>query len=142
MNGPQSLILQAAVRFLLPLQLLFSLFMLFRGHNQPGGGFIAGLVTSGAIALYLFAFDVERTRELVRVEPQVLWGVGLLFCASSTLVSVFLGYPLMTSIWWEPKLPVLGTVSLSTPLVFDTGVYLAVVGTVFAIVRGLAEEGD
>lgn len=137
MNRP-SLIVQTTARFLLPLQLVFSIFMLLRGHNQPGGGFIAGLITAGAIALYLFAFDLERTKELVRLEPQTLWGLGLLFCATSTLPSVFMGYPLMTSIWWEPVVPIFGTVQLSTPLIFDTGVYLAVIGTVFAIVSGLA----
>lgn len=142
MITPQSLILQTAARFLLPLQLIFSFFLLLRGHNEPGGGFIAGLVAAGAVALYLFAFDVARTQDLLRVAPQDLLGIGVLLAALSGVPALLLGLPYLTALWWEPVFPFFGTVKLSTPLIFDIGVYLTVIGTVLAIVLALAEAED
>jgi len=138
----QSLILITATRFLLPLQLLFSIFLLLRGHNEPGGGFIAGLVAAGAIALYLFAFDVERTRDLIRFSPYDLFGVGLFLGAIAGLPAMFLGHPYFTALWWRPEFPFFGEVALSTPLLFDIGVYLTVIGSVLAIVLALAEAEE
>lgn len=135
----KSLILHTATKFLLPLQLLFSVFLLLRGHNEPGGGFIAGLVAAGAIALYLFAFDVEETRELIRFSPHDIFGVGLLMACLAGIPPLFLGYPYFTALWWEPVFPFFGEVKLSTPLIFDIGVYLTVIGSVLAIVLALAE---
>lgn len=137
-----SLILQTATRFLLPLQLLFSIFLLLRGHDEPGGGFIAGLVAAGAVALYLFAFDIQKTRELIRFSPHDLIGVGLVSAIVSGLPALVLGYPFLTALWWEPVFPFFGTVKLSTPLIFDIGVYLTVIGSVLAIVLALAEAEE
>ena len=137
-----SLILQTATRFLLPLQLLFSIFLLLRGHDEPGGGFIAGLVGAGAVALYLFAFDIQQTRELIRFSPHDLIGVGLVAAIVSGLPALILGYPFLTALWWEPVFPFFGTVKLSTPLIFDIGVYLTVIGSVLAIVLALAEAEE
>lgn len=138
----KSLILHTATRFLLPLQLLFSLFLLLRGHNEPGGGFIAGLVAAGAIALYLFAFDVEKTRELIRFSPHDLFGLGLLLACLAGIPALLLGHPYFTALWWRPEFPFFGEVALSTPLIFDIGVYLTVIGAVLAIVLALAEAEE
>lgn len=135
----KSLILVTATRFLLPLQLLFSIFLLLRGHDEPGGGFIAGLVAAGAIALYLFAFDVQKTHELLRFTPHDLFGWGLLIGALSGVPALLMGKPYLTALWWEVQFPFFGEVKLSTPLVFDIGVYLAVIGAVLAVVIALAE---
>jgi multicomponent Na+:H+ antiporter subunit B len=137
-----SLILHTATRFLLPLQLLFSIFLLLRGHDEPGGGFIAGLVAAGALALYLFAFDIERTRRLIRVAPHELIGMGLLFSALSGVPALLMGYPYLTALWWEPVFPFFGKVKLSTPLIFDVGVYLTVIGAVLTIVLALAQAEE
>lgn len=138
----KSLILIAATRFLLPLQLLFSIFMLLRGHDQPGGGFIAGLVAAGAIALYLFAFDIQSTYRLLRVTPHDLFGWGVFFAVISGLPSLVMGKPYLTAIWLKYQIPFFGQVKLSTPLLFDIGVYLTVIGGVLAIVIALAEVED
>ena len=138
----KSLILHTATRFLLPLQLLFSLFLLLRGHNEPGGGFIAGLVAAGAIALFLFAFDVEKTRELIRFSPHDLFGLGLLLACLAGVPALLLGKPYFTALWWRPEFPFFGEVALSTPLIFDVGVYLTVIGAVLAIVLALAEAEE
>ncbi len=66
-----TLILHTAALFIMPLQLMFSVFLLFRGHDEPGGGFIGGLVASGAFVLYAFAFGSEATRRILRVAPRV-----------------------------------------------------------------------
>lgn len=138
----KSLILHTATKFLLPLQLLFSIFLLLRGHDEPGGGFIAGLVAAGAIALYLFAFNLEKTRQLLRVSPHDLFGTGLLLAALSGVPAMFLGKPFFTALWWELEFPFLGGVKLSTPLIFDIGVYLTVIGAVLAIVMALSEAEE
>lgn len=134
----QSLILSTATRYLLPLLLLFSVFLLIRGHNEPGGGFVGGLVAAAAFALYAIAFDVPRTRQLLRLDPHVLIGVGLLIAVLSGVFGLFSGLPFMTAIWVKQTLPILG--KLGTPVLFDIGVYLVVLGVVLKIIFALAEE--
>ena len=138
----QSLILQTATRFLLPLQLLFSIFLLLRGHNEPGGGFIAGLVAAGAIALYLFSFNIEETKELIRFSPHDIFGLGLFLALVAGLPPLFLDMPYFTALWWTPEFPFFGEIKLSTPLIFDIGVYLTVIGAVLAILLALAEAEE
>ena len=138
MMKSRSLILHTAARFLLPLQLTFSLFLLLRGHDEPGGGFIAGLVAAGAIALYLFAFDVPKTRKLLRTSPHDIFGWGLLIAAFSGIPALLIGKPYLTALWWELEFP-FGDIKLSTPLIFDIGVYLVVIGAVLSIIITLAE---
>lgn len=135
-----TLILYAATRFLMPLQLLFSVFLLLRGHDEPGGGFIAGLVASGAFSLYLFTFGSELTRDLMRIDPRSLIGVGLLLGVLSAFPALLQGQPLLTSQWWLLPLPGGVELKLSTPLIFDLGVYLTVIGTVMTFVVALAES--
>jgi len=133
-----TLILSTATRYMLPLMLLFSIFLLLRGHNEPGGGFVGGLVAASAFALYAFAYKVDQARKALRVEPLSLIGVGLLLIVISGTLSVFRGLPYMTGLWLKEPLPVLG--KLGTPVVFDTGVYLAVVGVTLTIIFSLAES--
>jgi len=134
----RSLILQTATRYLVPLLLLFSIYVLLRGHNEPGGGFVGGLVAAAAFSLYLIAFDVAQVRRALHFEPRHFIGGGLLIAVSSAALSLLQGKPFMTSIWDDTTLPAIG--KLSTPLFFDLGVYLVVVGVVMLIVFTLAEE--
>lgn len=135
-----SLILQTAARFLLTLMLLFSVFLLLRGHDLPGGGFIGGLVASTAFALYAFAFDVESARRALSVSPQLLVAVGLLVALLSGTTALPEGLAYMTPRWIETVLPAMGEVKVGTPLLFDLGVYLVVIGVVLLITFSLAEE--
>lgn len=133
-----TLILHTASLFLLPLQLLFSIFLLLRGHDEPGGGFIAGLVAAGAFVLYLFAHGVTSTRKIMRADPRDLLGLGLMLGALATLPALLIGEPFFTAQWlsfyvFEAQ------IKLSTVLLFDTGVYLAVLGTILTIVVSLTE---
>jgi multicomponent Na+:H+ antiporter subunit B len=134
----QSLVLSTATRYLLPLLILFSIFLLLRGHNEPGGGFVGGLVAAAAFSLYAIAFDVQRTRELIRIEPRVLIAAGLLTAFFSGAIAWLVGKPFMTALWHKQSLPILGKVG--TPLLFDVGVYLVVLGVVLLIIFSLMED--
>jgi multicomponent Na+:H+ antiporter subunit B len=133
-----SSILQTATRVLLPLLLLFAVFLLLRGHNQPGGGFVAGLVVASSFVLYAIAFGVDASRRALLVGPSTLLGAGPLVALTSGLPAVLRGQPFMTAQWAELPFGA-GTVALGTPLVFDLGVCLAVIGVVLTIVFTLAE---
>ena len=131
-------ILRSGTRFLVPLMLLFSLFLLVRGHNEPGGGFVGGLVAATAIALVLLSEGLAEARRLLRVDPLALVAAGLLVALASGVPPLLRGWPYMTGLWLKVPLPVVGKVGL--PVVFDVGVYLVVLGIVLAILFALAEE--
>ena len=133
-----SLILRTAALLVLPLQLLFSIFLLLRGHDEPGGGFIGGLVAAGALALYLYASDVKALNRLLRISPKDLLAVGLLLGLLATVPSIFLGEAFFTAQWLEISLGD-NLIKLSTVLIFDIGVYLTVVGTLVTMFSALAE---
>lgn len=134
-----SLILSTATRYMLPLLVLFSIFLLLRGHNEPGGGFVGGLVAAAAFALYAFAFNVENARQALRVNPRQLIGIGLLTAVGSGMLGLLMGHPFMKGLWSKNPVPVLG--KLGTPVLFDVGVYLLVIGVTLTIIFALA-EGD
>ena len=129
-----SQIFRTAARVLMPLLLLFSAFLLLRGHNEPGGGFVAGLVAAAAFSLYAIAYGVERAHRALLVEPLTLLGVGLLIALTSGLPAVFGGESYLAARW------VLGPVYIGTPLIFDIGVFLVVGGVVLMMIFSLAEE--
>ena len=133
-----SLILRTAARFLLVLLLVLSVFVLLRGHNEPGGGFIGGLLAAGGVAIYQLACGVRRARRLVRVDPRTLTGVGLAAALSSGALALLRDRPFMTGIWSSGEVPGLG--KLGTPLGFDLGVYLLVAGAVLTVLFTLDEE--
>ena len=133
-----SVILRTATRFLITLLFLTALFLLWRGHNEPGGGFIGGLVAAGAFALYLMAFGEAAMRRLLRVAPRDLLGVGLAIALVSGLFAVFSNEAFMTGQWMSLKLGEgLEPLKLGTPLLFDIGVFLVVVGFTLTIVLAL-----
>ena len=133
-----SSILQTAARALMPLLLVFAVFLLLRGHNEPGGGFVGGLVVASSFVLYSLAFGIDASRRALLVSPSTLLGAGPLLALASSLPGVLMGQPFLTARWIE--LSVGGTtVAIGTPLAFDIGVFLAVVGVVLTIVFTLAE---
>jgi multicomponent Na+:H+ antiporter subunit A len=127
-------IFQTAARLLMPLLLVFSVFLLLRGHDQPGGGFVGGLVAASAFALYAIACGVQQARGALPVRPLTLLGTGLLVALVSGLPAVFRGQPFLSALWAaEP-------VALGTPYLFDLGVFLVVAGVVLMMIFTLAEE--
>lgn len=133
-----SSILQAAARVLMPLLLLFAVFLLLRGHNQPGGGFVGGLVVAASFVLYSIAFGVGAARRALLVDPATLLGSGLLVAFVSGLPGLLGGRPFMSAVWTTMSLGATA-VPVGTPLIFDVGVFLAVIGVVLTIVFTLAE---
>jgi multicomponent Na+:H+ antiporter subunit B len=133
-----SLILHTAARFLLPMLLLFSLFLLLRGHDEPGGGFVGGLVAAAAFAMHLIAHDAAETRRVLRADPKTLIGAGLALVSLAGIWGLFLPAPFLTAAWGHTELPVVG--KLGTPLLFDIGVYFSVLGAILTILLALVED--
>ena len=134
-----SLILRSAARLLLPLLLLFSIFLLLRGHQDPGGGFSGGLVAAAAFSLLAIATDVPTTRRTLRMSPRVFIGAGLLIATASGAAGLLGSGAFLTGLWADVPLPGGGSLAVGTPLLFDLGVYLVVIGVVLTIVFSLAE---
>jgi multicomponent Na+:H+ antiporter subunit B len=135
-----SIILATTTRYLMPLLVLFSAFLLFEGHYRPGGGFIGGLMAAAPIGLSALAFDVPTAQRLLPVSPHYLLGSGLLLAIGSGLPGLFHGNPFLSAVWVTLHLPGDSTVSLGTPFLFEAGVYLLVIGVVAAILISLAAE--
>lgn len=131
-------LLSITSNILLPLLIVFSVYLLMRGHNEPGGGFVGGLVASSAFTLYIIANGVELARKKLWVNPRLLILAGITTMVASGMISFFSGKPLMTALWLDQPLPVLGKVG--TPIIFDLGVYLLVTGITLMIIFSLAEE--
>lgn len=134
-----SVILRSATMLLITVLLLFSVFLLLRGHDLPGGGFLGGLMAATALALYAIANGLPKARGLLRVTPQTITGWGLLAAVLAGLLALLSGDPYLTGQWWF--VPVGGQeLKLSSPLLFDIGVYLVVVGVVLTMLFGLEER--
>lgn len=116
----------------MPLLLVFSIFLLLRGHNDPGGGFVGGLVAAAALSLYGLAAGMCEAKRLLYFEPRTLITAGLLLAVISGLPAVLLGQPYLTGLWDSTPIPVVG--KLGTPLLFDIGVYLVVIGISLTII--------
>lgn len=136
-----TLIFRTIAPLLTALMLLFSIFVLLRGHNEPGGGFIGGLIGASAFAIHAIAFGVQAVRRSLYFHPMSIAGCGLLISVLSGFVSAPLGYPFMTGVWVYPTL--FGVeVPLATVISFDIGVYLVVLGTFASIALTLEERDD
>jgi len=134
-----TLIFRTIAPFLTALMLLFSVFILLRGHNEPGGGFIGGLIAASALAIYGIANGVPAVRRAIRFHPLAISGAGLLMSSAAGLISIFAAVPFMTGLWIYPV--ILGVeVPLSSVMLFDIGVYFVVLGAITAIALALEER--
>ena len=134
----KTLILKTAANYLLPLLLLFAIFILFRGHYKPGGGFLGGLIAAIAFVLHAFANGHANTLKLLKVHPAVLVPIGLMISLMSGLLPVFTGDPYLTGLWFDHPLPVFGLIG--TALFFDIGVFLVVFGITLTILFTISES--
>ena len=142
MKGERSLILETSVGAIFHTALLFSLFLLFVGHNAPGGGFIGGLVAGAAMVLRYVDSGQQGVRDAMRVRPQVLLGAGLAAAVLTGAVPWVTGSGFLEAGKLSVDVPVLGTVKTTSALPFDIGVYLVVVGLVLAVLDFLGGEPD
>ncbi len=134
-----TLIFRTVAPFITALMLLFSVFILLRGHNEPGGGFIGGLIAASALAIYGIAFGVDAVRRAIRFHPLVIAGFGLLLSCLAGLISILFAVPFMTGLWVYPVLAGV-EVPLSSVMLFDLGVYCVVLGAVVSIALALEER--
>ena len=136
-----TVIFRTAAPYLTALMVVFSIFILLRGHNDPGGGFIGGLIAASAFAIYGIANGVAPVRRALYFHPITLAGFGLFLAALAGIPSLFVGVPFLTGLWTTPR--IFGVdIDLSTPLVFDIGVYFVVVGAITAIALTLEERHE
>lgn len=136
-----SLILQVATRLLIPILLVFSVFMLLRGHNYPGGGFVGGLVAGSGFVLYAFSRGVGAAQRVLRVDPQTLLGVGLGCALGSGILALLRGQAFLTGLWADVHLPGGIDLHIGSTLLFDIGVFFVVIGTVLLMVFSVEERG-
>ena len=134
-----TVIFRTVAPYFTSLMVLFSIFVLLRGHNEPGGGFIGGLIAASAFAIYGIACGVQPVRRALFFHPMSIAGCGLLLAACSCLPSIVERVPYLTGLWVFPKIGAV-ELALSTPMVFDIGVYLVVVGAITSIALALEER--
>ncbi len=135
-----TLILRTIVPLLTGLMVIYSIVVLLAGHNDPGGGFIGGLIAASAFALYGIACGVAPVRRALYFHPVSIAAFGMLLSALSGVISLYKGVPFLTGLWWFPEIARGVEVPLSTPLMFDIGVWLVVVGSLVTIALALEEK--
>ncbi len=139
--GP-SVVLETAVRLVFHTVLVFGVYLLFAGHNQPGGGFVGGLVAGSAFVLRYAATGREGIDRAVPLDPALPLGAGLLLAAGTGAAAWLFGAQFLESGKLELHLPVLGAVKATSALPFDTGVFLVVVGLVLVMLQTLGAEAE
>ncbi|NLJ11526.1 MAG: DUF4040 domain-containing protein, partial [Gammaproteobacteria bacterium] len=135
------MVLGMLARLILPLALLVSMYIFLRGHNEPGGGFIAGLITAVALILLQVAYGQRWVQTRMGVRLPNLAAAGVLIATATGLASLPLGYPFLTSAFAHINLPVIGEIEIASAMIFDLGVYLTVVGGTLLILSGLGRIG-
>jgi multicomponent Na+:H+ antiporter subunit B len=136
-----TVIFRTIAPLIVAIMLVFSVYVCLRGHNEPGGGFIGGLIAASAIAILGMATGPQAARRALRLDPLAIAGFGVFIAGLSGLLSLFTNSPFMTSIWLYIELGET-SVALSTPLVFDIGVYFVVFGTIATIALALEGGGE
>jgi multicomponent Na+:H+ antiporter subunit A len=133
-------VVDVAVRLVFPAVMVGSVYLLFAGHNQPGGGFVGGIVAGAAVALRYVAGGIDDVRSLSRAHPWTVLGAGLLVAAATALVPLAFGGAVLESAALEADLPLLGHLKVSSALVFDIGVYLVVLGLVLMVFESFGDD--
>lgn len=128
--------------YLAALMIVFSIFVLLRGHNEPGGGFIGGLIAASAIAIYGIAAGVTEVRKALVFHPITFAGFGVFIAALSGFFSLFAEVPFLMGLWLFLELSDGTELALSTPMLFDIGVYFVVLGAISTIALSLEEDED
>ncbi len=132
-------ILRVATRMLVGLILVFAIYLLFRGHNAPGGGFAAALVAGTGFSLFAITEGPQAVRKALVIDPLVCAAWGLLLSIASGVMGTLAGHPFLTGLWWPPDSAGHGPV-LGSPMLFDIGVFLVVLGAILTLMLHL-EEG-
>ncbi|EIM08175.1 putative monovalent cation/H+ antiporter subunit B [Planococcus antarcticus DSM 14505] len=132
--------LQTATKVVTFIILMFSVHIFFTGHYTPGGGFVGGLLTTSAIVLLMLAFDIETVKKILPINYVTMTAVGLLLALATASASIVFDVPFFTHAYDYFDLPLFGNTSLHSALLFDTGVYLVVVGVTMTIIQTIGED--
>ncbi|MCV9886901.1 Na(+)/H(+) antiporter subunit B [Metabacillus halosaccharovorans] len=132
-------IFQTATKVIVFIIILYSLHLFFSGHYTPGGGFIGGLMTAGALVLLLLAFDIKTVVNTLQLDYIKLTATGLLIAVLTGIGSFFFKVPFLTHTFSYVELPFLGETALATAVLFDLGVYLVVIGVTMTIIQTIGE---
>lgn len=136
----RSIVLETWLQAIVPTALVFSVYLLFTGHNAPGGGFVGGLVAGAALVLRWLSDGRALSGLRLRVQPTVLLGLGLVTAATVTAAGWLWDLPALTHGKLEGDLPLFGPVKVTSALPFDVGVYLIVVGLVLTLLTTIGAE--
>lgn len=134
-------ILQTATKVLTFIILAFAVYILLAGHHHPGGGFVAGLVTTSAFLLLHIAFGQQFGKSILPVDFKIVGAVGVLVALLTGSGALLFGAPFLTHTFATLQFPVFGMTEVATAMLFDVGVYLAVVGTMMTIITNISEDG-
>jgi len=138
----RSLIVDTSVHFIFHSVLVLSVYLLFAGHNQPGGGFAGGLVAGAAVGLRYVAGGIDAVRLASPVRPWTILGSGLLLAATTATVPILVGDPVLDNEIGEWHAPLLGDIHATTALLFDMGVYLVVLGLMLMVFEAFGDDAD
>ncbi|WP_286924684.1 MULTISPECIES: Na(+)/H(+) antiporter subunit B [Lysinibacillus] len=133
-------IIQFTAKIVFFIIFFFSIHIFLAGHYTPGGGFVGGLLTSSAIVLLVLAFDLNTVRHVLPINYTYLTAIGLLLALATAAFPMFVGKPFFTHFFDYFNLPLLGKQSLHTAMLFDSGVYLVVVGVTMTIIQTIGED--
>ena len=132
--------LDVSVRVVFAAVVVGSVYLLFAGHNQPGGGFVGGILAGAAVALRYVAGGIDDVRTLSRSRPWTVLGGGLVTSVGTALAPLLVGDPVLSSAYAKVDLPLLGSVGLSSAAVFDIGVYLTVLGLALMVFESFGDD--
>lgn len=138
----RSILIEVLVRLLFHPAIIVSIYLLFAGHNAPGGGFAGGLIAGLALVARYLAGGRYELGEAAPIDPGKILGLGVILAVGSAVTSLFFGGLPLESAYWSADVPVLGPMSFGTSTIFDVGVYLVVIGLVYDILRSLGSEID
>jgi multisubunit Na+/H+ antiporter MnhB subunit len=135
----RNIILEKIVGLFMRVVLVYAFYLLVRGHNFPGGGFIAGIIASTGFTFYAMVFGSEKVEKMIGMSPLRWMGLGMMFIFVSAVLPLFLNKEVLTGLWIPNDFPVLGSLHIGTPLIFDTGVFLVVSGVILTIITSIME---
>ena len=134
------MMIQTITRIVTLIILAFSVYLFLAGHNNPGGGFIGGLMTASALLLLYLTFDIKKIKREIPIYFTSLIGIGLLTAVGTGIATMLFDYPFLTHFFDYFDVPILGEIELTTAVAFDLGVYLVVVGIALTIILTIAED--
>lgn len=140
MYKPNNLILRSTTSLIVFVLLGFAIYLLFAGHNSPGGGFVGGLVTSAAILLMFMSFGEANVKRYLPINYITLVPLGMLIATITGLGSLLFNVPFLTHVIYSMYVPFFGFIDIGTAMFFDIGVYVTVLGTTMTIILTIADD--